>query len=416
MGKKKVLVVVLFTLAAGSVLGALANSIGVMIVARVIQGVGAAVLPLSFGIIRDEAPAHKVGPNISITAALIAVGGGAGIVLAGPIVSFLDFHWLFWIPSIAVGLAAIASLVVVPESQSRSPGHVAVAPSLLFSGWLVALILAVSEGQNWGWTGDRTLGLLAATIVLAALWIRVELRVAQPLIDMRMMRLPAVWTTNLAAALYGIGLYAAIAFLPQFLQTPRRVGYGFGATPTTSGIFLAPEMVTMFICGMLASHLAARFGSKRVLFLGSLSTVFPYAILAFANNQRWEIYLATVFLGAGLGFGFAAMSNLIVESVPAHQVGVASGMNVNIRTIGGTIGAAVMATIVTASAKAGGLPKEFGYRNGFIFLMISGVLATVACIIIPRARRNEETLLAEAAVVVHGETAMVAGAALVDEL
>jgi MFS family permease len=412
-GKKKVLVATLVTLAAGTVLAALATSIGVMIAARAIQGVGGGVLPLSFGLIRDEAPPGKIGSSISISAALLAVGAGAGIVLAGPIVSVLDFHWLFWIPAFVVALVAAAAFVLVPESKARPGGHIAVLPALLLSGWLVALIVPLSEGQQWGWASAKTLALIAIAIVLCATWVRVELRASQPLIDMRMMRLPAVWTTNVVALLFGAGLYAAIGFLPQFLQTPRSTSYGFGASIIASGLFLLPMTVTMFIFGLLSAPAAARVGSKLVLLAGSLVTVPPFAILAFAHHQRWEIYLASSLLGIGLGLAFAAMSNLIVESVPASQVGVASGMNANIRTIGGSIGAAVMATIVTAGA-AGGLPKDSGYRNGFAFLMVIAILATVASAIIPSARGAERSVLADAHVVEHGETGFVAGAGLVD--
>jgi EmrB/QacA subfamily drug resistance transporter len=414
VGKKKMLVATLIAVAVGSVVAAVATSIGVMIVARVIQGAGGAVLPLSFGIIRDEAPRNKVSSSISIAAALLAVGGGAGIVLAGPIVDALDYHWLFWIPAGVVAVVTVAAFVVVPESKVRTAGHVAVVPALLLSAWLVALIVALSEGQQWGWTSEKTLGLIALGIVIGAIWMRVELSATQPLIDMHMMRLPAVWTTNLVALLFGAALYAAIGFLPEFLQTPRSAGYGFGASVTASGLFLLPMTVTMFAFGMLSAPTAARIGSKLVLLVGSLATVAPFAILAFAHHQRWEIYLSSALLGAGMGFAFASMSNLIVESVPANQVGVASGMNANIRTIGGSIGAAVMATIVTSGAAANGLPKDTGYRNGFAFLMVAAILATAACVIIPSAKRDERAVLAAAHAVEHGETGLVAGAGLVD--
>jgi EmrB/QacA subfamily drug resistance transporter len=414
VGRKKILVITLGALALGSLVAALATSISVMIVARAIQGVGGAVLPLSFGIIRDEAPRERVGSGISIAAALTAVGGGAGIVLAGPIVEALNFHWLFWIPAIVVAGAAIAAFLVVPESPTRASGRIAFLPAALLAGWLVALIVAVAEGQQWGWGSFETLGLVALGLVLAGLWLVVELRATEPLIDMRMMRLPAVWTTNLVALLFGAGLYAAIGFLPEFIQTPHRAGYGFGASPTASGLFLLPMTVTMFLCGLLSSHLAARIGSRRVLFAGSLASVAPFALLAFAHEQRWEIFLASSLLGIGLGFGFAAMSNLIVESVPSSQVGVASGMNANIRTIGGSIGAAVMAVIVTSGVRANGFPLDSGYRNGFTFLMLAAVLAALACLLIPPPPQDEQDLLADAHVVEHGETAFVPGAGLLD--
>ena len=413
-GKKKLLVATLVVLCVGSLVAALATSIGVMIVARVVQGFGGAVLPLSFAIIRDEFPPQKVGGAIGFAAALLAVGGGAGVVLAGPIVDVLNYHWLFWIPLMLTVLCAVATTVIVPESPVRGRTRVSWIPALLLSGWLVALIVAVSEGQSWGWTSMRTMGLVAVGLVLLVVWVLVELKSSDPLIDMRMMRIPTVWTTNLVAALFGVGMYASFAFLPEFLQTPRRAGYGFGASVTASGLFLLPMTATMFLFGLVSGRLAARIGSKFVLMVGSSVTVVPFAILAFAHTRTWEIYLASAFLGAGLGFGFAAMSNLVVEAVPANQVGVASGMNANIRTVGGSIGAAVMATIVTARVTANGVPTESGYTHGFAFLMVAALLATAACLTIPTPGGDERSQLDAARVVEHAETALVAGAGLID--
>jgi EmrB/QacA subfamily drug resistance transporter len=409
-GKQRVLVATLVALAAGSLLAALASSIAVMIVARVIQGIGGAILPLSFGIIRDEFPREKVTSAIGITAAMLAVGGGAGIVLAGPIVAAFNYHWLFWIPLVMIVIAAVATYFVVPESEVRTSGRVSWLAAVLFSGCLVALIVAISEGQLWGWVSVRIGTLILTSVVLGVLWVWVELRSAQPLIDMRMMRIPAVWTTNVVAVLFGAELYASIGFIPQFLQTPKSTGYGFGASVTASGLYLAPQTVTMFVAGIVSARLSARFGAKRVLLVGSLVGVVPFAMLAFAHSQPWEIYVACAVLGFGFGLGFAGMPNIIVSAVPANQVGVASGMNANIRTIGGSIGAAVMAAIVTSNL-VGGYPTESGYTNGFAFLMVVSVFAALACILIPATRRRAGP---RAEVVEHAETAIVAGATLLD--
>jgi EmrB/QacA subfamily drug resistance transporter len=411
MGKKRVLVATLVVLALGCLLAALATSIAVMIVARVIQGAGGAVMPLAFGIIRDEFPRDKVTSAIGIAAAMLAVGGGAGIVLAGPIVGALDYHWLFWIPLVMIALAAVATYIIVPESDSRTPGRVNWVAAVLFSGSLVALIVPISEGQLWGWVSSKTVGLIVVSVVLGLIWVRVELRSDQPLIDMRMMRIPAVWTTNVVAVLFGAGLYASIGFIPQFLQTPRHTGYGFGASVTASGLYLVPQTVTMFIFGMLSGRVAARFGAKRVLLVGSLVSIVPFAMLAFAHTHGWEIYAATGILGVGFGFAFAGMPNIIVSAVPANQVGVASGMNANIRTIGGSIGAVVMASIITSGVAATHYPKESGYTDGFAFLMVCAVLATGACLLIPSTRRAARPAVH---VVEHAETAIVAGASLLD--
>src|ERR1700689_45788 len=196
-GKKRVFVAALVALTVGSLLATPAPSIGVMIVARVIQGVGGGMVPVAFGIIRDEFPAEKVTGAVGILAALTAVGAGLGIVLAGPIVEALNYHWLFWLPMILTGAAAVLAGLVVPESPVRNPGRISWPPVLLLSGWLVALLVALSEAPDWGWGSGRVLGLLAAAVILALVWVFAELRAATPLIDMTMMRQKGVWTNNL---------------------------------------------------------------------------------------------------------------------------------------------------------------------------------------------------------------------------
>jgi EmrB/QacA subfamily drug resistance transporter len=416
IGKEKVLVAVLVVLAVGSVLAALATSISVMIVARAIQGVGGGVIPLSFGIIRDEFPREKVAGAVGVIAALIAVGGGLGLVLAGPIVNVLDYHWLFWIPGIIVVGAAVATHFVVPESPVRTPGRISWMAALLLSAWLVALLVAVSEAPVWGWASSSVIGLIIASVVLAAAWAAVELRSANPLIDMRMMRVPAVWTTNLVALLFGVGMYSVFAFLPEFVQTPSSAGYGFTASITESGLIVLPMAALMFVFGSLSGPLSARFGARAVLTAGSVISVAPFVILAVAHAQIWEILVATALLGAGFGLAYSAMSNIIVDAVPSHQTGVASGMNANIRTIGGSIGAAVMASIVTSTARSDGLPKESGYTDGFWMLAGASVLAVLACLLIPRIRTQRDAEQLEQAGLAHGEAGLVAAATIVGDL
>ncbi|WP_225847138.1 MFS transporter [Streptomyces sp. HPF1205] len=387
IGKERVFVATLGALAAGSLLAALATNVQFMIVARVIQGIGGGVLPLAFGIIRDEFPRERLHSAVGAIASLLAVGSGLGIVLAGPIVSALDYHWLFWLPMILTVVAAVAAFVFVPRSPVRMPGRISWAPALLLSAWLVALLVALSQAPVWGWGSGRVIGLFAAAAVLAAGWVEVERRAATPLIDMTMMRRPAVWTTNLVALLFGVGMYAMFAFLPEFVQTPKSTGYGFGASVTESGLILLPLTVTMFLAGLWANGLAARVGAKGVVLLGSLIGTAAMALIAFAHAHTWELYVATGVMGLGFGFAFAAMSSLIVSAVPAEQTGVASGMNANIRTIGGSIGAALMASVVTASPAADGLPREAGYTHGFTMLGGALLVAAIAAILIPVGRR-----------------------------
>jgi EmrB/QacA subfamily drug resistance transporter len=387
IGKERVFVATLVALAVGSLLAAVAPSIGVMIVARVIQGVAGGMVPVAFGIIRDEFPAEKVAGAVGALASLTAVGAGLGIVLAGPIVNALNYHWLFWLPMILTIIAAVSAVFFVPESPVRTPGRISWVPAVLLSAWLVALLVSLSEAPEWGWGSARTLGLLAGAVVLAAAWVAAELRAATPLIDMKMMRRPAVWTNNLVSLLLGVGMYATFAFLPEFVQTPSAAGYGFGASITKSGLMLLPSAVTMFVTGMFTGRLTARLGGKTLVVAGCLIGAGAMSILAFAHHQQWEIYASSALMGVGFGLAFSAMSALIVMAVPASQTGVASGMNANIRTIGGSIGSAAMASIVTSRLAPTGLPVESGYTIGFAVMTGGLVLAAVAGLLIPAIRR-----------------------------
>lgn len=386
VGKERMLVVTLSGLAIGTLIAGLSHSILMLLLGRAVQGIGGGTLPLSFGIIRDEFPADKVPSGVGVIAAMMAVGSGLGLVIAGPIVSSLDYHWLFWIPLAIIAIAAVCAQFFVPESPVRTKGRVNFGAAGLLSGWLVALLLGVSEGPVWGWGSARVVGLIALSAILIAIWIRVESRSVQPLIDMKMMRVPAVWTNNLVAFLFGVGMYSIFAFLPEFLQTPKSAGYGFGASIVRSGFFLLPQTAMMFIFGLLTGRIANRIGSKFAVIIGSIISCAGYTMLAFAHAYAWEIYAVGALLGMGMGLAFSAMSNLIVQAVPAEQTGVASGMNANIRTIGGAVGAAVMSSIVTSTLLRGGLPAESGYTDGFLFVAVVTLFAVIAALFIPTTR------------------------------
>ncbi len=404
-GKKRVFVATLVALAVGSLLAAVASSIALMIVARVIQGFAGGMLPVAFGIIRDEFPAERVSGAVGVIAALTAVGAGLGIVLAGPIVAALDWHWLFWLPLILTVVAAGCAIAFVPESPVRTNGRISWLPAVLLSAWLVALLVALSEAPDWGWRSGRVLGLLAGAVVLGAFWLLAELRASTPVIDLKMMRLTAVWTNNLVALLIGIGMYATFAFLPEFVQTPTIAGYGFGASITKSGLMLLPSAITMFVIGIFVGRLARQLGGKVLLIAGCLIGCGAMTMLAFAHQFQWEVYTSSGLMGIGFGLAFSAMSALIVAAVPPSQTGVATGMNANIRTIGGSIGAAVMASIVTSQLEPTGLPKESGYTTGFAVMACGLLLAALAGLLMPsvlKARGAAEEP-------VHAELAMVAG-------
>ncbi|GAA0947889.1 MFS transporter [Kribbella koreensis] len=387
VGKERTLLIALVALAVGCLLAAIAPNIGVLIAARVVQGLGGAVFPLSFGIIRDEFPTERVPSVVGLVSAVIAAGGGLGIVLAGPIVQALGWRWLFWIPLVVVTTAAVLVRRYVPESPNRVPGRIDWLAALLLSGWLIALLLPLSTGRSWGWGSALTIGLFVTAAVLLVGWITVELRSKNPLIDMRMMRLPAVWTTNLVALLFGAAMFAVYAFVPQFVQIPKAAGFGFGSSVTQAGLLMLPMLVTMAVAGSLSGPLAPRFGPKAQVVTGSSLSLVAALLFARLHDSPWQLALSTALFGIGLGLAYASMTSLIVQNVPREQTGAATGMNANIRTIGGSIGTAVASSVITGHLQPSGLPAESGFTDTFYLLAAFSAAAVLLALAIPTARR-----------------------------
>jgi EmrB/QacA subfamily drug resistance transporter len=385
-GKKRALVVVLVVLGLGTALAGLATSIGLMIVARIVQGAGGAVFPLAFGIIRDEFPRERIPHGIALISAIMGIGGGLGIVLAGPIVQHLDYHWLFWFPLLGVVVAAAGIVVFVPESPIRTPGRIDPLGGLLLAGWLVALLVGVSQGPDWGWASGRTIGCFVAAAVLLVGWVRTESRSDAPLVDMQMMRLPIVWMTNLAALLIGFGMFASFVLVPEFVEMPASTGYGFGWSVTQAGLSMLPSTLGMLLAGPFAGRLSATVGSRRPLQIGAVVSCLAFVILTVAHGESWQIYLAMLIMGIGIGFAFASMANLIVEAVSPAQTGVATGMNTIVRSIGGAIGAQVSAVIIAATVGASGFPTEGGFTAAFATAAAMLAVGAAVAFRIPRSR------------------------------
>jgi EmrB/QacA subfamily drug resistance transporter len=385
-GKERLLVAILVVLCAGTVVSAVATSLTVMLVGRILQGAAGGIFPLAFGIIRDEFPRERVAGAVGVMAALAGVGGGAGVVLAGPIVDHLSFHYLFWLPLVPLVATTIAIHLFVPESPVRVGGHVNWAGAFLMSIGLGAVLIAVSESASWGWLSTKTLLLLAFGAAFLVAWVRNEARAEDPLVDMKMMRIRGVWTTNAVAALLGFGMYASFILLPELVETPPSAGYGFGSSVTGAGLFLVPTTLAMLVVGAQTGRLERRFGSKPPLLAGALFTAVAYGFLGFAHGERWEIYVAALLLGTGIGLAFAAMANLIIENVGAGETGIATGMNAVTRTVGGAFGGAVVASILQGSVGGGGFASEGSFTTAFAVCAGALVLGVVVGLAIPQRR------------------------------
>ncbi len=395
-GKERTLVVALSVLAVGTFLAAIANSIEMLIFARVVQGSGGAIFPLAFGIIRDEFPREKAAQGIAMISAILGIGGGLGIVLAGPIIAALDYHWLFWLPLVAVATATVATIFFVPESPVKSPGRIDWAGSVLLSLWLVLLLLGITQAAEWGWGDPRVIGLIAAALVALVVWIRFEERVREPLVDMGMMRIRGVWTVNAAAFLVGAGMYSSFILFPEFTEAPAGSGYGFGASVTEAGLFLLPCTMMMLIVSPIAGVLAGRVGSRVTLIAGSLLSALAFALISASHTAPIDVYVATALLGAGIGLAFASLANLIIEAVPPQQTAVATGMNTVMRTLGGAVGGQLGASLIAGTVTAAGMPTDHGFTLAFLLATGACLLAALASAAVPKPPTARRRALATA--------------------
>ena len=391
--------IVLLMLAFGTLISAIASSLSLMIFGRIIQGAGGGIFPLAFSIIRDEFPNERVPGAIGLVSSLLGIGAGAGVVFAGVVTQNLSYHWLFWFPLAIIVFTAYLTRRFIPESPVKTPADINYRAATLMTLGISGVLLGITQTSTWGWASPKTLGLLALGMVLIGAWVREELHSREPLVDMRMMAIRGVWTTNAVAFLIGVGMYSSFILLPELVQEPASTGYGFGASVTTAGLFLLPATIAMVVVGQMAGILERRIGSRGSLIGGALFALAAYALLVVDRSQEAEIYVAAGLLGFGIGLSFSAMANLIVQNVRQAQTGVATGMNAVTRTLGGAFGGQVAATLLASNLGAAGIPTTSGFTLSFLMCLIALVGALVLAVAVPRRSAND--LSPEVAVLPH---------------
>lgn len=373
-GKVRMMVVSLAVFLVGSLGAIVAWNIGSLIAFRAIQGVGGAVFPLSFAIIRDEFPPERQSVVMGLVSAVLGVGGGAGIVASGLIIDNLSWRWLFVVSAVVVATALVLVWRFVPESRVKAPSSVDVGGALTLSGGLVCMLVALTEGPHLGWTSPLVAGLLAGAAVLLATWVLVELRVDDPMVDMHVFTQRVVLFTNLTALLSGFALYMTWVILPTFYQLPRglpealaRVAdYGFGTTVTGAGLWMLPTSLAILLAGPLAGAIGRRRGSRGPLIAGMVLMAIGSAGIATFHAEAWQPAAWFVLCGIGIGFSFAVMPKLIVDAVRPTETGIATGMNTVVRTVGGVVGAQVGAVLLATHYAAGtSVPTESGFVDAF---------------------------------------------------
>lgn len=379
-GKKRMIMLGLGLLLAGSVICALSGSLAVLIAGRALQGVSASMVPLAIGMIRDTFPRERITTAIGVVSATMGAGGSAGMIVTGLIADRTAGHGpVFWIAA----AMAVAGLVLVGTCARdvgvRAGGRPDYPGVVVLAAWLVCLLLGISEGNAWGWTSAGVLGLFAAAAVLCAAWVAIELRVRAPLVRLSLLVGPRSLSANLASALLGFSMFALFTLIAGFVQAdPDEVGYGLDGSVLDVGLYMLPNTVTTLVFSFMAGRIAARVGAAFTLAIGSVFVGLCYVWLGVSNSHPYDMIAFSFIQGIGFGIAYAALGTLAVQHVPMDQSGIASGINSLVRTAGGSIAGAVTASVLAAGAIAGtDIPSLAAYELCF-WIVAAGSAAAAA--------------------------------------
>ncbi|MFI6725215.1 MFS transporter [Streptomyces atratus] len=392
LGKRRMLLACSVPLIAGSVVCALASSVVPMIIGRGLQGMGMGMVPLGIALLRDVVPAEKLSSSIALVSASMGIGGGLGLPIASAVAQYANWRVLFW--GSAVLAVAIAALIwfLIPDVPAGAKGQRFDAPGALGLGvGLVCLLLAVSKGAEWGWTSAATLSLFIAAVVVLLAWGAWELRTRDPLVDLRTTARPRVLITNVASIFVGFGMYASMLIVPQLLQFPEATGYGLGQSMLAAGLWMAPGGVMMMIVSPFGGKLTDARGPKFTLICGVLVLAAGYGLSLVLMGSAWGLMLSLMVINSGVGLAYGSMPALIMGSVPLSETAAANGFNTLMRSLGTSIGAAVIGVVLSQMTNTAGghsFTSESGFRTGLIIGCGVALVAAATAAVIPAVRRS----------------------------
>jgi MFS family permease len=362
--RRETVVAGLAVVTVGGVIGALATSLAVLVVGRALQGVGLGLIPLTMAAARDHLPRERAHRTIAVLSVSAAAGVGVGYPVSGLIAKGFGVSAAFWVGAVVCALALAAVIVVFPASSGGHTVTLDVPGTLLLVVALCALLIAIAQGEVWGWTSAVIIALLAGGAGVLTVWVGQQLRTSTPLIELRLLRHRAVLTGNVCATVLGVAMYMDLTGVTEFVQAPRAVGYGFSASVVVAGLCLIPFSVASFAASRALPWLTRRIGSYALLPLGSLVVAASSVFFALLHVALWEAFAMMTLLGLGIGWTSAAIPGLIVRAVPETETGSVVGFYQVVRYVGFSLGSALTASILASHTRAGrALPTSDGYTS-----------------------------------------------------
>ena len=387
-GGKRVLLWLMAVVSAGGLLAAVAPNLPVLLAGQVLQGVMIGALPLSFILVRKHLPAGDSQAAMGVVVALFTGGGIAGTLIAGPLAEGLSWHWMFALPALAVVAGALAVARLLPhDPPAPAEGGIDWPGVLLLSGTLLAFMAGLVTLTG---AALPPLAVGAIVLVVAALatgWVAVEGRAAAPMVDLRMLTRPAMWSAAVLTLVVTVTFGMIMFLLPQLFAAE-------GIGTTAIGLLLLPGAVAGAFADAAGGLAARRFGSRTVVATGLVLTAATTTALAVADTSPWQLAAAKVLLAIAAGIGTTALLAGTASAVPTRDTGIATSLLVVTRVIGIAVGVQVAGAILAAGTDpATGHPADAAFVTAFA---VAGAIAALSLLVVHVAGRNARATTPEA--------------------
>ena len=380
LGRKRVFLIGLVVFTGASLLDGLAGSEGMLIGARALQGLGAALIaPAALSIITTTFEEGAQRARALAVWAAIAIGGSAvGLILGGALTQYFSWPWIFFV-NIPVGIAAfVLSLRLVPESRDASAHRsYDLAGAIAVTGGLMALVYAIVGANTAGWASARTLAFFLVAAGLLGAFVLIESRVSAPLVRLSIFRVRSLLTANTAMFLAMSGMFAMFFFNTLYVQ--QVLGYG----PLEAGLAFLPFTAGIMLSASIASQLATRLGVRPVAAGGFLLTAAGLALLTrlpVDGSYLADVLPALVVAALGMGAMFMPLTLIATTGLADHDQGLASGLFNTSQQIGGALGLAVLSAIATSRANAAGGASADALVTGFHWAFAAGAVLILAAL------------------------------------
>lgn len=373
-GRRRMLALSLAGYLLSSVGAALAPNIVVLIVFRSLQGLGGAIFPLTLSLARDALPQEQLGRAVGVLTGAFGIGTAAGFGTSGAIVEALSWRYLFGVGAAVVAVALAALLLAPAGEETTRPGRIDLPGTLLLAGGLSLLLVSLTEGVSRGFGSVLVAGGFAAAAALLAAWVVVDLRVEDPLLELRVLGSPAVLLTNVTTLGLGYVLFGTFFLVPFLVEGPGAAERGLAAGPVAAGLYLLPASLGQAVSGTAAGWLTRRVAPKWVAGAGMGGLAAASGLLAAWHARPWQLLVWLLLLGAGAGLAISVLSDLVTQLVEQTESGAATSLNSMLRRFAGGIGSQVDALLLATLV----LPAGGASNQAFVVAFAAGAAVAAA--------------------------------------